>query len=150
MVHRLHFLKLKTSPFENLMGRLLNLLLFLKSLAYTSTTLHWEYSIVEDSNANLGLFSELSKILPLGRLSALNFHFFLHILIFLREINEGSFFLFWIFKLKQPFFNQDCRTIIDYGKILEFQLQTVKSALLSLTRVNKINVRHSAHRLIFF
>ena len=56
-----------------------------------------------------GLFSQLSKI---GSLSALKFQkkkifFFGIILIFLRENNVPSFLLFWIFKLKQQFFNQD-------------------------------------------
>ena len=68
------------------------------------------YSIVKDSSADLGLISRLSKIDQQSRLSAPKFQksffaYFVNILIFLRENKEVSFFLFWIFKLKQPWAN---------------------------------------------
>ena len=63
------------------------------------------YSIVKDSSADLGI-SRLSKIDPQLRLSAPKFQIFfcifVNIFVFLRENKEVPFFIFWIFKLKQP------------------------------------------------
>ena len=74
-----------------------------------------------------GLFSELSKILPQTRLSALKFlkNIFLQFSYYFDINNEALFFYFEYFLTK---------TINDYGRVLEFQFRpSVKSALLSLT-----------------
>ena len=65
------------------------------------------YSIVKDSSADLGVNSKIVQIRPTvkavsTKISKKIFCIFVNILIFLRENKEASFFLFWIFKLKQP------------------------------------------------
>ena len=67
------------------------------------------YSIVKDSSADLGVDSKIVQIRPTvsTKIPKIFFCIFVNILIFLRENKEASFFLFWIFKLKQSFFNQD-------------------------------------------
>jgi len=57
------------------------------------------YSIVKDSSADLGVNSKIVQIRPTGKvvstkISKKNFCIFVNILIFLRENNEASFFLF--------------------------------------------------------
>ena len=64
------------------------------------------YSIVKDSSADLGVNSKIVQIRPTvkavcTKISKKFFCIFVNILIFLRENKEASFFLFWIFKLKQ-------------------------------------------------
>ena len=76
-------------------------------LSKTILLLQEFYSMVKDSNADLGVN-------------------FCIILIFQRAI----IFIFWIFNLKQPFLT---RTNHDYGPILESLVFNVKFALLSLT-----------------
>ena len=66
------------------------------------------YSIVKDSSADLGVNSKIVQIRPTVKavsikISIFFFCIFVNILIFLIENKEASFFLFWIFKLKQPF-----------------------------------------------
>ena len=65
------------------------------------------YSIVKDSSADLGLIPRLSKLDPTvknvsTKISKKLIFIFVNILIFLRENKKASFFIFWIFKLKQP------------------------------------------------
>ena len=65
------------------------------------------YSIVKDSSADLGVNSKIVQIRPTvkavsTKISNFFFCIFVNILIFLRENKEANFFLFWIFKLKQP------------------------------------------------
>ena len=65
------------------------------------------YSIVKDSSADLGVTSKIVQIRPTvktvsTKISKKKLCIFVNILIFLRENKEASFFLFWIFKLKQP------------------------------------------------
>ena len=68
----------------------------------------WGYSIGKDSSADLGVNSKIVQIRPTVYLGCQHQNFkkifciYVNILIFLRENNEASFFLFWIFKLKQP------------------------------------------------
>ena len=66
-----------------------------------------DYSIVKDSSADLGVNSKIVQIRPTvkavsTKISKKFFCIIVNILIFLRENKEASFFLFWIFKLKQP------------------------------------------------
>ena len=65
------------------------------------------YSTVKDSSADLGVNSKIVQIRPTvkavcTKMSKKFFCIFVNILIFLRENKEASFFLFWIFELKQP------------------------------------------------
>ena len=65
------------------------------------------YSIVKDSSADIGVNSKIvqirSTVKAVSTKSSNNFFcIFLNILMFLRENKEAQFFLFWIFKLKQP------------------------------------------------
>ena len=65
------------------------------------------YSIVKDSSADLRVNSKIVQIRPIveavsTKISKNFFFIFVNILIFLRENKEASFFLFWIFQLKQP------------------------------------------------
>jgi hypothetical protein len=64
----------------------------------------YKYSIVKDSSADLGVNSKIVQIRPTvsTKVSKKFFWIFVNILIFLRENNEASFFLFQIFKVKQP------------------------------------------------
>ena len=90
-----------------------------------------------------GLFSQLSKI---GSLSALKFQkkkifFFGIILIFLRENNVPSFLLFWIFKLKQQFFNQDHYMTMGGFWSLDFQLSVLLSFNYAVMSIQSIAQR---------
>ena len=65
------------------------------------------YSIVKDSSADLGVNSKIVQIRATVKAVSTKipkkfFCIFVNILIFLRENKEALFFLFWIFKLKQP------------------------------------------------
>ena len=67
-----------------------------------------DYIIVKDSSMDLGVNSKIVQIRPIlkavsTKISKTFFCIFVNILIFLRENNEASFFLFWVFKLKQPY-----------------------------------------------
>ena len=65
------------------------------------------YSIVKDSSADLGVNPKIVQIRPsvnavCTKISKKIFFIFVNIFIFLRENTEVAFFIFWIFKLKQP------------------------------------------------
>ena len=65
------------------------------------------YSIVKDSSADLGVNFKIVQNRPTvkavcTKISKNFFCIFVNIFIFLRENKEVSFFIFWIFKLKQP------------------------------------------------
>ena len=69
--------------------------------------MYTRYSIVKGSSADLGVNSKIVQIRPTvkavsTKISKNVLCIFVNILIFLRENKEASFFLFWIFKLKQP------------------------------------------------
>ena len=65
------------------------------------------YSIVKDSSANLGVILSIVQNWPIiCRKISYFLHFWYYFDISERK-KEASFFLFWIFKLKQPLFNQD-------------------------------------------
>ena len=63
-----------------------------------------DYSIVKDSSADIGVNSKIVQIRPTVKAvcTKISNFFFAYLSIFLRENKEASFFLFWIFKLKQP------------------------------------------------
>ena len=64
------------------------------------------YIIVKDSSADLGVNFKIVQNSPTVKAvcTKISFFFciFVNIFVFLRENKEASFFLFWIFKLKQP------------------------------------------------
>ena len=65
------------------------------------------YSIVKDSSADLGVNFKIVQNRPTFKAvcTKISKNFFLHIcqyFLFLRENEEVSFFILWIFKLKQP------------------------------------------------
>ena len=72
-----------------------------------STKVCLYYSIVKDSSADLGVNFKIVQNRPTvkavcTKISKNFFCIFVNIFIFLRENKEVSFFIFWIFKLKQP------------------------------------------------
>ena len=65
------------------------------------------YSIVKDSSADLGVNVKIVQNRPTvkavcTKISKKIFCIFVNIFVFLRENKEVSFFIFWIFKQKQP------------------------------------------------
>ena len=74
---------------------------------YFVTFLILWYSIVKDSSADFGVNFKIVQNRPTvkavcTKISKKFFCIFVNIFIFLRENKEVPFFIFWIFKLKQP------------------------------------------------
>ena len=74
---------------------------------FRSQVFTWSYSIVKDSSADLGVIFKIVQNRPTvkavcTKISKNFFCIFVNIFVFLRENKEVSFFIFWIFKQKQP------------------------------------------------
>ena len=89
-------------PYQNFMS--------ISAKQYFDSNYHYmlfDYSIVKDSSADLGVNFKIVQNRPTvkavcTKISKKNFCIFVNIFVFLRENKEVSFFIFWIFKLKQP------------------------------------------------
>ena len=86
----------------------------------------FKYSIVKDSSADLGVNFKIVQNRPTvkavcTKISKKNFCIFANIFVFLRENKEASFFIFWIFKLKQPWAKPELLLIMGLFWTLSFQ-----------------------------
>ena len=94
------------------------------------------------------------------KISKKNFCTFVNILIFLRENKEASFFLFWIFKLKQPWAKPELLLIVGlFGisvsncqiriTVLDYTVLFSELELLSDRTSNHFNLEKCSFSVIF-
>ena len=84
------------------------------------------YSTVKDSSADLGVNSKIVQIKTTvkavsTKISKFFFCIFVNFFVFLRENKKVSFFIFWIFKLKQPYAKPELLLIMGLFWTLSFQ-----------------------------